>query len=873
MTLRAKTIFAILINISALIFALQFVFSTIVLNDFDIIEQNQMRQQVQRAEEAFASRIESLPVRMLDWANWDDSYAYMKNQNHDYVESNLITSGIVGLETNLILYVSPKGEVVFSKSLDFRKGIDTPFPPQIKERLIKLTNEQKLSTDTPPISGFIEIGSDTLIFGLRPILMSDGSGPPMGMLVWARYLSLEEIDLVSKNVKLPVSLENISAPYVHQDERAQAEQASNAIAIFPKDENQIVGYTTLKDYSDKNILRMRVSDSREIYQQGVKTRSSVITAIVLVGGLFGLLCIAALEFTVLKRIRRLSHGLISLGSTKNLSMRLPTAGSDELSLLGAEINNTLTALEENEHMIIVAREVAERATDAKSQFVSTMSHEIRTPLNGILGMMQVIHSLEVPEALASHLQVVSDCAHSLMGVINEVLDFSKIEAGKMTLESESFHLRDEVRRIINTVAIRARDKNLLLRSEVDENIPEFLKGDRIRLGQVLINLLGNAIKFTEKGEVLLSINLRQTHEAGVMLHFSVKDTGIGIPQEHQSKIFTAFTQADNSITRRFGGTGLGLTISKQIVELMGGSLTFVSEHEVGTTFQFTLDLPLGERDASTTDDIVEPISAFNILIVDDVSTNLTVAKLLLEKLGHTVQCLQSGEAVVDKFRHATDQKFCDVVFMDIQMPGMSGIEATRMIQNDREYPCTIPIVALTAHEIGQVDISDALDVKFAGWLTKPLNLSKIQALLKELFLVNQQAAPTSSPSTMKMLQIKGIDQQKLIETCLDLSSAYEVFEIFLEELPDLLAAFQRAYQDKDLKSIRLAAHALKGSLNNIGADLSLEAGRIELIAKKSTDFDQCSSELGAEKFIAELRELSSNLYRHTNHSSLEEAHA
>lgn len=830
MTLRIKTVFAVLFNIVALIFALQLVFSHIILSDFEIVERDQMIKQVNRAQDALQSRVEALPVRMLDWANWDDTYAFMNDKNSAYLESNLVTTGVVGLEINFFLYLSDSYEIVYSKSMDFRTGEDTDFPSNIKNNLINTLKTHKNYDEESFFSGLLMVDEDILLFGVRPILTSEGKGPMRGTLIWSRYLTKEEIELISKSVKLPVEIQKFS--YNRGSNKDE-------IKIEPISQNEISGTGVIRDFYNKPILNIIVKDSRSILAQGIKTKSSVIISIILVGLTFGIACLLALEFTVLKRIRKLSNGLISIRKSKNLHTRLNYSGSDELGLLGREINNTLEALEENQNALIVAREVAERATEAKSQFVSTMSHEIRTPLNGIIGIVKYLKSTTLPNSLRQHFQIVEDCATSLFGIVNEILDFSKIEAGKMSLEEVSFDLRAELRRVINTVSIKAEEKKLKISCDVDNTVPDFLMGDPTRLGQVLINLLGNGIKFTEYGSVQLKVSLVKSSDGIASMKFSITDTGIGIPTEHQGRIFNAFTQADSSINRKFGGTGLGLSISKNIVSLMGGNLTFKSKFNEGTTFEFTIDLKISNEKRDENDiEIGSPVSnKLRILIVDDVKTNLTVGKLLLEQMGHSVECLSSGEAAIIKLSDDLTPIDCDVVFMDLQMPVTSGIEATRYIQ--RENPnLKIPIVALTAHEESQINKTEIADVKFSGWLTKPLSTDKVNELLIKLFSrVSSESIDVRSSNSNLAKFPSGVDQSKLIENCIDLSFVSEIFEIFLDESLILISNLSSGLESDNLKSTTASLHALKGSLNNIGAVCANEASRLEQLAKRNVELD------------------------------------
>ena len=519
-----------------------------------------------------------------------------------------------------------------------------------------------------------------------------------------------------------------------------------------------------------------------------------------------------------------------------------------------------------------AREAAEAASRAKSQFLANMSHEIRTPMNGVLGMAELLLDTPLSERQRRYLETLYRSGENLLDIINDVLDFSKIEAGRLELAPVDFPLRAALREVIESFSERASRKGLSLECSVGEDIPDALHGDAVRLRQVLNNLIGNAIKFTEAGRIAVAVERAQ----GDALRFSVGDTGIGIDAEDRALIFDAFAQADTSHSRRYGGTGLGLSISRQLIELMGGRLGLESTPGQGSTFWFEVPFAPATRaiveSAPTATARALPRLHGHVLLAEDNAVNEVVAGAMLESFGLRVSVAQNGRQALE----AVAAQAFDVVLMDCQMPEMDGFEAARRIRR-REAEKGVPaaarqlIVAVTANAI-EGDRERCLAAGMDDYLSKPFSKADLHALLSRWLAAGKPAAADHSapvPVGHADVREEAVDADTIDETVLDRLAALQrpgkvgvveqVVGLYLDDSGRALVTLREALSRHDLAAATQHAHNLKSSSGHVGASgLSTHFAALERAARAG-DADRAASllpaaEAGYAQVCARLRQ-------------------
>jgi PAS domain S-box-containing protein len=483
----------------------------------------------------------------------------------------------------------------------------------------------------------------------------------------------------------------------------------------------------------------------------------------------------------------------------------------EAELIEARVQAELATMvaEEAKARAEKAARMAEEAVKSKQQFLSNMSHEIRTPMNSIIGFTKVLLKTDLTEKQKGYLTAIKMSGDALTVLINDILDLAKVDAGKMNFEQIPFKMATSISTMIHVFETKIQEKNLRLIKEYDERIPSVLIGDPVRLHQIILNLVSNAIKFTTEGEILVSVNLVSEDDEKVSIEFEVKDTGIGIADEKIEYIFKNFQQATTETTRLYGGTGLGLAIAKQLVETQGGTIKVISKLDEGSAFSFILPYRKTNAEADSELEIAElgdKVKNIKVLVVEDIALNQLLMKTLLDDYGFEHDMAGNGKVAINMLQ----ENSYDVVLMDLQMPEMNGFEAAKYIRFILKSQ--IPIIALTA-DVTTADLEKCKTMGMNDYISKPVDERLLYKKIVEV--LKKTSPPPNAPSVTG--RTKCVDLTYLYKrTKANPELMMEMIDLYLEQTPSLISKMKQSLSDQDWSSLYTSAHKIIPSFSIMG---------------------------------------------------------
>ncbi len=768
--MKLRTHLFILFLVILLLFAMVFVLvkNGIVLRSFKEIEYSLAVKEMERVVAALEQEEAALRGFVSDWGEWDDSYAFIQDANQEFIASNLLLETFYSSKNDLIYFVALNGRVVWGRIYDVDEEKDVALDLFSREAIspdsLFLQHSEKQSA-----SRLLLTSHGPMFIACIDMQPSSGSGKSRGTLVMGRFLDepmLDRLRIQTRESFQVWPMSAVGSDSVLAEMAARLSQDGGPLVV-EVDDSMLHLYTRYDDQPDKRGLLIRVDVPRHMMAQ--VNRIVSLAGFIFCTAAAILLCVASVVVRrlIVLPLQEMDRAVGGIRQNNDLARRLSGDGAQEINSLISQFNALLAQLEVNRNNeisiqkdLVQARQRAEQATASKADFLANMSHEIRTPMNGIIGLVELVQRTPLNDKQHDYLQKLSHSSKLLLSIINDILDFSKIEAGKMEFEEISFELQEVLDTLATALSLTCEEKGLELLFDVAE-VPTYLRGDPLRLGQVLINLVSNAVKFTDQGQIVVTVSCHagEAQPGQVLLEFSVQDSGIGLSATQAKAIFRSFNQADISTTRKYGGTGLGLTICSYLVEMMGGEIWVDSTLGQGSTFTFTvrcgLQSTLGETEALCP----AALMGSRVLVVDDNPVALRIHGRLLSSLGFTVSEVSSGAEALSILADASGGEPYRLVLLDWKMAGMDGIATSQGIQR-LELEVVPKIIMVSAY--GRVEeIGETAAAGIAIHLLKPITTSILCTAIKDVFglatKTTQIIDPVPAPLSLAGVRVLLVD--------------------------------------------------------------------------------------------------------------------
>jgi signal transduction histidine kinase/CheY-like chemotaxis protein len=731
-----------------------------VLPVFAEFERQSSEDTLARVEQAMDASVRELEVITREYTLWDETHSYAQGRNPDYADENLDPAYWQSLNIDLLLLFDTQGNQLYGRLGHPTDGSNLPLEDELLRPLTPTHPLVSHESIDDSYEGLLQTRSGSLQVVSFPILKTDESGPIAGSFVTGRFLTVDRANEFGKRATATVSI---------HPTRSEGSRSGTATAIqklldsgealySETTDTSIVQYRLLRDAFNDPAVVLEVSKPRRITQIGSATVRTSMMFLIASSIVFLMSGWVFLQRLIVTPVQKLKEQMLGIRRSGDLNIVVDANRSDEVGLLAGEFSALTSRLGRAQQELEKARDDALTMSKTKSEFLARMSHEIRTPMNGVLGMTELLQDTQLGPKQQRFAQTIRESAESLLDIINDILDFSKMEAGKLRLELIDVDLRNILEETIDSLASVAYDKNIELVNILPADIHTTVYADPGRLRQVLTNLVGNAIKFTEEGEVVLRVSTNEIDAGNVNVDFRIKDTGIGINPDKLEVIFDSFAQEDGSTTRLYGGTGLGLAISRQLVDLMGGDLTVDSTPGKGSTFSFSLPMKKGSASDYLPSTTPKFVAGAKILIVDD---NLTNREILEHQLTTWRAYIDSAASASDALNILESAVAAgdvhDLAILDMHMPHTDGIELARAIRDNPDLSgLSLIILSSVASPASEDDLKD-LDI--AGQLTKPIRQSQ---LYDSLMVVLGGETVARSHSNLKITSVKALSGRVLL---------------------------------------------------------------------------------------------------------------